>query len=393
MKKITFVLSFLIIFSCGVKQTQSKLTSGDYDGAIDNALSSLRGNKDKKGKQDYVYLLEEAFAKAKERDLRSIDMLNKEANPANLERIFNTYQQLENRQEKIRPLLPIKLIKEGRDATFPFDSYAQQIVNSKNELSKYLYNNTKSLLSSNKKMNYRTAYNDLEYLDKINPNYKDVRALMDNALAKGTDYVSVFTKNETNMIIPSRLEKDLLDLSTYGLNDKWTVYHNNKQKGISYDYGLIVNFRQINISPEQIKEKQFIKEKQIKIGTKKLLDSRGNIVKDSLGNAIVVDDMKNVKINIYEFSQIKSTQITSKVDYIDFKTNQLLQSFPLTSEFVFQNVYATYKGDREAAEENYYTFFEKRAVPFPSNEQMVYDTGEDLKLKLKDILTRNKFRN
>jgi hypothetical protein len=25
-------------------------------------------------------------------------------------------------------------------------------------------------------------------------------------------------------------------------------------------------------------------------------------------------------------------------------------------------------------------------VPFPSNEQMVYDTGEDLKLKLKDII-------
>jgi hypothetical protein len=31
-------------------------------------------------------------------------------------------------------------------------------------------------------------------------------------------------------------------------------------------------------------------------------------------------------------------------------------------------------------------------VPFPSNEQMVYDSGEDLKAKLKDIIVRNKFR-
>jgi hypothetical protein len=38
------------------------------------------------------------------------------------------------------------------------------------------------------------------------------------------------------------------------------------------------------------------------------------------------------------------------------------------------------------------SYFDKRAVPFPSNEQMVYDCGEDLKLKLKDILGRNKFR-
>ena len=53
---------------------------------------------------------------------------------------------------------------------------------------------------------------------------------------------------------------------------------------------MIVNFRQINISPEQVKEKQFIKEKQIKDGTKTLLDANGNVVKDSLGNPIKVDN-------------------------------------------------------------------------------------------------------
>jgi hypothetical protein len=44
------------------KQTQNLLSSGN-DQAIDNAVSNLRSNKDKKGKQDYVYLLEEAFIK------------------------------------------------------------------------------------------------------------------------------------------------------------------------------------------------------------------------------------------------------------------------------------------------------------------------------------------
>ncbi|HBK82123.1 MAG TPA: hypothetical protein DDZ41_00755, partial [Flavobacterium sp.] len=67
---------------------------------------------------------------------------------------------------------------------------------------------------------------------------------------------------------------------TYGLNDKWTVFHNNKQKNINYDFGMLVNFRQINISPEQVREREFIKEKQIKDGTKVLLDKNGNVVKD-----------------------------------------------------------------------------------------------------------------
>ena len=393
MKKITSVLAlFLIVTSCGVKQTRALLTSGDYDAAIRNAVDGLRGNKNAKGKQDYVYILEEAFAKVKERDLRDINSWFKDTNPQNLEKIYNTYVQLNYRQEQIRPLLPLKLLQEGRDAQFPFDDYTDQIVSSKNALSKYLYDNSKALLLTKDKMTIRRAYDDLVYLESINPGFKDVAKLTDEAKFKGTDFVNVYFKNETNMVIPVRLENDLLDFSTYGLNDKWTDYHSNRQKGIDYDYVLIVNFRQINISPEQVKEKQFDKEKLIKDGVKNLLDTNGNVVKDSLGHPVKVDNMRTVRISIYEFSQIKSCQVTAKVDYINFKTNQLIETFPLASEFVFSNIYSNYKGDKRACEDTYYSNFDRRVVPFPSNEQMVFDTGNDLKAKLKDIISRNKFR-
>ena len=56
------------------------------------------------------------------------------------------------------------------------------------------------------------------------------------------------------------------------------------------------------------------------------------------------------------------------------------------SQFIFENIYATYRGDRRAADDAYNLFFDKKAVPFPSNEQMIYDTGEDLKQKLKSHL-------
>ena len=392
MKKITLLFLSLLIVSCGVKQTQSMLSNGDYDGAINRALEGLRTNKNSKGNQDYVYLLEEAFAKAKQRDLESLNLLIKENNPSNYERIFNLYSQLHNRQERIKPLLPLQLLKEGRNAIFPMDDYSDELISSKNNLSGFLYANAKKLLASKNKMDFRQAFDDLAYLDKLNPNYKDVRALMDEAQFKGTDFVHVYTKNETNMVIPARLQDDLLDFSTYGINDKWTVYHNNKQKNINYDFGMIVNFRQINISPEQVKEKQFIKEKQIKDGFKTLLDNNGNVVKDSLGNPIKVDNMKTITVSIYEFTQFKSCQVTAKVDYIDFRTNQLIDAFPVTSEFIFDYIYANYNGDKRACEENYYQYFDRRAVPFPSNEQMVYDTGEDLKAKLKGIITNNKFR-
>lgn len=392
MKKQLLLLSILfLILSCGVKQTRNLLTSGNYDEAIDNAIHNLRSNKDKKGNQDYVYLLEEAFFKAKERDLNSLNLLEQDRNPANLEKIYNTYIQLNNRQEKIKPLLPLQLIKEGKNAKFSFDNYNKQIIDSKNALSKYLYANSQALLKSTNKMDFRKAYDDLEYLNQINPNYQNTLQLQEEALNKGRFYVNVALRNQTNSVIPVALQNDLLDFNTFGMNDKWTVYHNNLQKSIKYDYQIIVNFREINISPEQLKEKEFVKEKIIKDGVKDLLDKNGKPVKDSLGKVIKVDNLKTITIRIREFNQFKACQITANVDYIDFKNKQLLQSFPLTTESVFQNNYATYKGDKRASEESYYNYFDRKLLPFPGNEQMVYNTGEDLKAKLKGILMKNKF--
>lgn len=394
MKKITLLFSilFLALSSCGVKTTQSLLSDGNYDAAIDRAVEALRTKKDSKGKQDYVFLLEEAFAKAKDRDLRNLDLMIKEATPANAERVYNTYLQLNNRQEKIRPLLPLPLLKQGKNASFVFDNYSDQIVSSKIALSKYLYENASTLLKSKNKLDFRKAYDDFFYLESLSPNYKNTRKLMEDAQFKGTDFVDVYAKNETNMVIPKVLQDDLLDFKTYGLNDKWTVYHNLRQKNVTYDYSLVINFRQINISPEQIKEKEFIKERQVKDGVKTLLDSRGRPVKDSLGKEIKVDNYRTLRANVYEFRQFKSCQVTAQIDYVDVKTNQLLQSFPITSEFIFENIYSTYKGDRSACEENYMSYFNKRAVPFPNNEQMVFDTGEDLKARLKNIIVSNKIR-
>lgn len=394
MKKITSLLLCIgLLMSCsGVKKTQSMLSDGNYDGAINRSIDNLKTNKTSKGKQDYVYLMEEAFAKAKQRDLNDIAMLQKDGNPAGLEKIYNTYLQLQTRQERIRPLLPLPLLKEGRNAIFPFDDYSSEIVDTRAKLSAYLYDNAKKLIKNNDKFSYRQAYDDLAYLEEINPNYKDSKKLMEETQFKGTDFVHVYTKNETNMVIPTRLQNDLLDFSTFGLNDKWTVYHSNRVKEVKYDYAMIVNFRNINISPEQIKEREFTKEKQIVDGKKPALDANGNQIKDEKGNVVMVDNFKTVRATVYEFKQNKACQVTAKVDYIDFRTNQLIDTFPLSSEYIFEYIYANYNGDRNACDSDYLQYFGRRAVPFPSNEQMVYDSGEDLKTKLKNIISRNKFR-
>ncbi len=286
--------------------------------------------------------------------------------------------------------MPLKI--NGKETTFAFEDYTDQIISSQKALARYLYDNSKALLYTKEKMNARRAYEDLIYLNEISSSYKDVNTLINEAKFQGTDFVQVYTKNETKMIIPVNLNNALLDFSTYGLNDKWTEYHGIKQKNVNYDYGLSIAFRQINISPEQVKEREFHVEKEIIDGKKKQLDSRGRVMKDSLGRDIMIDNIKVVRALINEVRQFKTVQVVAKIDYINLNNNQLLESFPLSSDFIFENIYARMKGDKRAVDPNYLPNFRNGPVPFPNNQQMVFDTGEDLKNQLKNIIKNNKFR-
>lgn len=390
MKKLllsTIVLALLIACSTS-KQIEKAVSIGNYDQAITYAIDKLRTNKDKKGKADFIIMLEEAFNKATERDLSNIDFLKKDNNPENYIRIYDAYVGLDNRQERIKPLLP--LYANGKEVNLNFNNYTSQIISYKNDASEQIYKNATALLNSKNKLDNRISYDEFLEIENINPNYKDVRQLMAVAHQKGTDFILVEMINDSGKIIPTRLQNDLLNFSNYGLNNFWAVYHGTPEEKIDYDFNMRVNLRGIDISPEQIKERQIIKEKQIADGKKDLIEN-GKVVKDSLGNAIKVDRMKTVRCEYYEFKQFKASQVSGNVEYVNLKTKQLVDAFPVTSEFVFEHIYATSRGDRRALETSLIPFLEKRAVPFPTAEQMIYDTGEDLKLKLKDIINSYSF--
>jgi len=395
MKKIIlFILVFTFITACSsVKNTQQAINDGNYQKAIDIAISNLKKNKFKKSNQPYVLMLEDAYLKANKRDIEQIKFLIKENNPDKIESIYGLYEGLKSRQEIIKPLLPLYISELNREANFNFRNYDNEIITYKNKLSDYLYAKVKKLFNDDNKFAYREAYDDLNFLEKINPNFKDVRNLINLAKERGLDYVIVTVKNQTQKFVPKRLRKDLLNFDTYGLNDLWTVYHGVRNQNINYDFALELNLRSIQVSPEQIREKEIIENKEIKDGYTFLLDDNGDYVLDKNGNKIKVDKMINVRCRIYQFVQFKTVKVVAQVKYIDNYTKQIINTYPIASQFNFQHTYANYKGDKRAIEDEFIDLIELSRVPFPTNEQMIYDSGEDLKQKLKYIIVHNKFRN
>ncbi|WP_230935566.1 hypothetical protein [Psychroserpens luteolus] len=387
---LTTVL-LLVLTSCsGRKQIEQAISHGNYDQAINDALRKLENNKDKKRKQDYIVMLEDAYYKVLEEDLQDIQHLKKDGNPEQYRTIYEIYLDLEARQDAIKRVLPLQI--NGRNLNLKFNDYTSEIVDYRYKTSEYLIDEGITLLDSEDKYNAREAYKIFKYIENINPNFEETRSLMTEAHQKGTDYVIVSIENQTRQIIPQQLEADLLNFDTYGLNQFWTVYHANQVSDLNYDFAMQLQLKQINISPEQVNTVQKLKQKNIVDGWEYQTDNNGNVVVDSLGNKIKVDKIVNVRARYFEVNQFKSTQVIADVVYTNLRTSQTLDAFPIDSEFVFEHFYATVRGDKRALNRREYDLTRNRRVHFPTDAQMVYDTGEDLKLKLKNIINSYRMR-
>ena len=100
MKTITLALlsSLALLVGCNtLKETRVNLASGNYEFAIRNSVENLRKSRTKKKSLEYILLLEDSYAKAVERDTRTIDRLKRESSGEALEEVYNTYQGLNNR--------------------------------------------------------------------------------------------------------------------------------------------------------------------------------------------------------------------------------------------------------------------------------------------------------
>jgi len=394
MQKITFyIVATILFYSCsGVKISEKALNSGDYDTAIFKAKQKISGRKDSKKAQKYIPILETAFQKAVQKDNDRISFLVKENNPEKLEEVYETYQKLKRRQQNIKPILPLHNNNTGKNALIPIVNYDIEILKYKAQLSDYLFNKGKSSLTqTSNKHDFRKIYKDLSYLDKINPNFKNTRQLINEAHEKGTDYVKINLQNSSQVILPKDLENELYAINTTEIDNLWTIYHTTPKATINYDYDAIIDIKDIQISPEKITERQLQRQKIINDGWEYLKDKQGKIVKNEKGEKIKVDKNRTVTCEYYEFTQFKAANATVKISFTDTKTKQTVDSFPLNSEFIFDHIYAEHKGDKRALEDDLIRFLGLQSIAFPTNEQMTFDVGQDIKRKLIGILRQKQF--
>ena len=384
-KLIACMLVAAVLLSCN--SSTKLLNSGNYDAAIYKATKKLQRKKDK---EKEIIALEQDYQKANDRDKEKILFLKKEGKPESWDLIFSTYARMSQRQQNIKHLLPLLIARQGLYANFPFANYDEEIIQAKKNATEYFYAHALTLLDKNNQGDARQAYNELLKVKNFSSNYKDVDKQLTRAKDIGTSYVLFKMKNATGVPLPPNFEDELTKISLNELNGEWVRYYTTEVKGMTYDYTILVNMKNINVSPEGVKETAFTETKTIPDGFNYALDSKGNVMKDTAGNDIKIPKNKTISCNVVETYQTKKAIIAGTLDYINNNTGQLIKTDPIASENFFENRAYAAMGDLNALKPETAAKLGNRPVPFPPSFDMLLQAGGVLKGMVKNIIVTNK---
>jgi len=380
MRYIGLLLILCFIFSA-CTSSKKLLEKGRYDEAIEKSVKALRKDP---GDSDELGVLKEAYRKANNYDLDQISFLQNEGRDENWVEIYNLYSALDARQDWIKSL-PSQLLNQ-----FDLKNYDQELIASKENAAEVSYQKGIEYLERGDKQSARMAYGEFERVNYIYRDYKEVSRLMSEAHFYGTTNVLFTVENNSEVLLPRDFDYELKKVSLKELNDLWTNYDTYADTVLNYDYYIVLDLKDIRISPESIDRNTYTETGEIQDGMKYVLDENGNVKKDSLGNDIRVPNMINVSAEVTESRQHKHGYVSGSLDYIDLNTDQLIKTEDISVEAVFEHYSATVSGNEEILSDATRKKLRSRPVPFPSDEAMLMDAASLLKDQSKAIVYRNR---
>lgn len=371
-------LFFIVILASSCNRRDVLVRQGSYDYVFDKDIRKLTHRPKN---QDAIKEIEKVYSLARERDLGLIAQLKKGGLPSDKPRIYDLYLALNNRQQDIRPLLPLHIKKQKRDARFIIEDYSDYIVEARNDAAEYYYADAQRLMNTGDKLSARKAYECLQKLQRIIPNYRDVNSLIALAKTKGQNQIIVILQNKTQHAIPRELEQELFRLNASQLNDTWAHFDIAPSTSTQYDYEALVSLENFSISPERFSEKLYRQEKQIPNGWSYVYDAKGKIKVDSLGSPIKIHHFATIFCDVREVSQQKIAEIIANIRIKDLRTGKIVEEEDLSAVNEFNHRYAQVNGHLDAAAPEVLAMTKAGPQPFPADLELVARGFESLKPK------------
>jgi hypothetical protein len=382
-------LGFLIftatLISCS--SPEKLLQQGNYDAIVEKSVKNLIKKPDS---GEDALMLDKAYKLANERDLDRIKYLKIENNPNTWDEMLSLYSNLKNRQASVKRVLPLRIGNQ----TIQYDQvdYDIEIVSAKRKAADYFNSHGRKLMENNDKESYRQAYYELVRAKNYSgDSYSDLDQIINEAKYLGTSRVLISMINRTIINLPQEFSDGLIAVNAKEMNSEWVEYYTRKlDENVKYDYFIDIILLAINVTPDVSKDKDFIEKKTVDNGYEYVLDSKGNVMKDTSGNDIKIKKYKEIQCTVIETRQQKDCNITGEIEFISTNPQSLLKKQPIAAGTHFEFVSARAIGDVNALSAETRKNIEVKPVPFPNDIEMILDCTEFLKQSIHEAVIYNR---
>lgn len=382
MKKIILIaLAAILLQACS--SSTSLLRKGRYDETITKSVRKIQKKPDKIKE---VKNLEQAYKIANQKNLDRINFLRLSGQPDIWDEVFKIYLVMKNRQERVR-ILPVEILTA---IDFKYINYDEEIISAQKKAAEFYYAYGISLMERNDRFSARDAYHYFLKVKNYYNAYKDVDMQIKNAYDRGQTYIAVQMNNSSMTPLPEFFEVEFLKLSLTDLNSNWINFETIPVKDKNYHYTINLKVKNIEVTPEMVKEDNFEETREVNDGFQYVLDANGNVMKDTAGNDIKVPKTKIIRAFVKGVHLKKSSIVSGVLDIYDNTTGQLIMTEPITAEGFFEHSFYSATGDLNALKPDTKKKLGGGPVPFPPSPDMIMRTVDVLKNLTKTALVRNR---
>ncbi|HCI55103.1 MAG TPA: hypothetical protein DFI01_04155 [Bacteroidales bacterium] len=379
MKRLIPVILIVVFVTSGCGSSKKQMQKGNYGNAVELAVRQLRKNPDD-AKQRTI--LENSYKIANEQDIERIRFLKTEGKPDNWDEIYIIYKRLYDRQALVRTV---------PDLNVPYVDYMQEMIEAKRKAADYYYAHGIELMKHQMKESYRQAYGEFIRAKEYVGDYENIDNKIAEAKYMGMSRVLVSVQNKSVIRFPKEFEEDLLELNLPALNSEWVEYYTEVlNPDIQFDYFINVNILSVIVGPDQTVQRDSVIKKEIEDGFTYVLDKKGNVMKDSLGNDIKMPKYKTVQCALIETVQQKICRIEGDVELIQANPGKVLKKDPIGAQSTFEHVSARALGDINALSSEQVERTKSQPLPFPGDVEMVMRCSKSLKMAIRGAITNSR---
>lgn len=381
MRKIIIITAMAMLIA-GCASSLKQLQRGNYDEAIKTAVKKLRVDPTI---QEQIEVLDKAYLLANQQDHDRVKFLKEEGSPYNWDEIFERYSKLKDRQALVSTVLPLQLGDQIID--YAYIDYDSEIIQAKRNAADYFWNHANELMEKGDKESYRQAYYEFQKAKEYAGNISNINQLIEEAHWKGISRVLVSFENKTQLKLPDQFKKDLMDFGVTDFNSEWIEFHaTTPSTNTYYDYFTIINLKKIEVSPEQVQQKDRMESKEIEDGWEYVLDDNGNVVKDSEGNDVKIPKKRTIVCTLIETHQYKAAKLEGDIELVQNEPRKVIRQVPIGAESIFEHISARAVGDVNALSDESKELLKNTSVPFPRDLDLIIDGAETFKKSIRDGL-------